>query len=330
MAIIASEIAQYYAARRNQSNPAANGGRPSGTAVRCGQLHNIWPKVTTAQRLSGQTLAEKLFVRNRNAANETAGDAWIVLDKPTGHDEYEWIVGGDQDGMQTDIPAGARRYAAATLASAVAAGAASIDIALPNADLADCFQTGDTVIIYSGGPLDGNATRWEAAVVASVAGSGTGLTLTLASPATLAHAAGGFCCSAWLPGADFAPRIADIAQSGAGSYDIINHPIVLSNRGTIRQNWTLTYTSATQLEVSGDELGSLGEFAIASDIAPMDASGNPYFTLSAGGHGDGHAAGDTLSFKTWAAAYGVWRFKRTPPGAGTIETTSTMLVCSVE
>lgn len=329
MAIIASDIAQYYAAHRNQSNPSANGGRPSNTAVRCGQLHNIWPKVTTAQRASGRELAEKLFILNRNTANETAGDAWIVLDKPTGHDEYEWIVGGDQDGMQSDIPAGARKYAAATLASAAQVGATSLSITLPNADLADCFQAGDTVILH-GGDLVSTAARWEAAVVASASGSGTALTLTLAAPTALAHAAGGFCCSAWLPGADFAPRVSDISQSGAGSYDVTNYPVALTNRGAIRQNWTLTYTGADELEVSGDGLGSLGVFPCSADIAPLDASGNPYFTLLAGGHGDGHAAGDTLRFSTYAAGYGVWRFKRTPAGAGPVDTTSTMVVCSVE
>lgn len=328
MAIIASEIAQYYAAHRNQSNPAANGGRHSATAVRCGQLHNIWPRVTTAQRASGQELAEKIFCLNRNAANESAGDAWLVLDKTTGHDEYEWIVAADQDGMQSDIPSGARRYTAA-LAAAAAAGATSLSVTLPHADLADCFQSGDTVILH-GGDLTSNAAQWEAAIVSGVSGSGTGLTLTLTAPLAQAHAAGGFCCSAWLPGRDFAPSVTDITQSGVGSYDVVAYPIALSNRGTIRQNWTLTYTGADELEVSGDELGSLGVFPIAQDIAPLDASGNPYFTLPAGGHGAAHAAGDILSFKTWAAAYAAWRFKRTPPGAGRVDTTSTMLVCSVE
>lgn len=325
MAIISSELALYYAAHRNHSNPAANGGRPSNTAVRCGQSGNIWPVVTAAQRAAGQTLAEKVYWRNRNAAGDVGADPWVALLTTTGGDEYEYIVAGMQDDMQSDLTGSERKYAAAKLASDAAAGATSLSIALPNAALADAFQSGDMVLIHAGG------ATYETASVSAVSGSGTALTLTLsAGTANAWQAASAYVCSLYRPGAALAPSVANIAQSGAGSYDFTAYPMALDNRGTARQRWTLTYTSAEALEVSGDEIGSLGGFAIASDIAPLDASGNPYFTLAAGGHGTAHVAGDIITFDTYAAAIAVWRFKATPAGCAAMGTTSTAVRVHVE
>lgn len=325
MAIISGELALYYAQHRNQANPAANGGRPSDNAVRCGQSGNIWPVVTAAQRAAGQTLAEKLFWRNRNASGDTGADPWVALLTTTGGDEYEWIIGADQDGMQSDLTGNERKYTAAKLASDAAAGATSLSVTLPNAALAAAFASGDSVLVHAGG----NTT--ETAAVSAVSGSGTSLTLTLsAGTANAWQAASAYVCSLYRPGAALAPSVDNITQSGAGSYDFSTYPLALDNRGAARQRWTLTYTGADALDVSGDELGSLGSFPIAQDIAPLDASGRPYFTLASGGHGTAHVAGDTIIFDTYAAALGVWRFKSTPSGCAVMGTTSTALRIQVE
>ena len=325
MAIISGELQLYYAAHRNQANPAANGGRPSNNAVRCGQSGNIWPVVTAAQRAAGQTLAEKLFWKNRNAAGDVGADPWVALLTTTGGDEYEWIIGADQDGMQSDLTGNERKYTAAKLAIDAPAGSTSISIIVPNTALNDAFAAGDMVLIHAGG----NTT--ETATVSAVSGSGTALTLTLsAGTANAWQAASAYVCGLYRPGAALAPSVANITQSGAGSYDFTNNPLALDNRGTARQRWTLTYTGADALEVSGDEIGSLGSFPINADIAPLDASGRPYFTLAAGGHGTAHVSGDIITFDTYAAALGVWRFKTTPAGSASASTTSTALRIQVE
>lgn len=324
MAIISGELALYYAQHRNQATPAANGGRPSDNAVRCGQSGNIWPVVTAAQRAAGQTLAEKLYWRNRNAAGDVGADPWVALLATTGGDEYEWFVAGTQDGMQSDLTGNERKYTAAKLAIDAAAGSTSISIIVPNTALNDAFAAGDMVLIHAGG----NTT--ETATVSAVSGSG-GLILTLsAGTANAWQAASAYVCSLYRPGAALAPSVSNITQSGAGSYDFTTYPLALDNRGTARQRWTLTYTSADALEVSGDEIGSLGAFPIAQPIAPLDASGNPYFTLAAEGHGTAHVAGDIIAFDTYAAAIAVWRFKTTPAGCAAMGTTSTALRAQVE
>lgn len=324
MAIISSELQLHYARQRNQASPAANGGRPSNNAVRCGQVGNIWPVVTSAQRAAGQTLAEKLFFLNRNASGDVGSDPWIALLATTGGDEYEWLVAADQDNMQSDLTGTERKYTAAKLAADAAAGATSLSIRLPHAELYGAFQAGDRVLIHTGG-------AGEVATVSAVSGTGADLTLTLQTGTANAwQAASAYVCSLYRPAIPLAPRVDSISQSGSGSYDFDNFPLGLSNVGTIRQNWTLTYTASTQMEVSGDTVGSLGTFDISTNISPLDSSGNPYFTLAAGGHGSAHAAGDIITLRTYAAAAMVWRFKRTPSGAANGGTISVPLRVQVE
>lgn len=326
MAITNAELVPYYAQHRNQGDPTANGGRPSNNRILSGRENNIWPPLTTAQRAAGQTIAEKVFVQNRNADGEGASDPMIGCAAPNPSDDVNWIVAGTQDDMQSDIASGARKYTAAKLAAAVSAGATSITLTL-EPDLAGAFASGDTVLIHDGAadPTGTTVTR-EFAVIDSVSGS----TLTLVSALANSYPETGVCASMHRPGGDWRPQVSGIQQSGAGSYDFTNNPLVLDNRGTIRQRWTLTYTGATAGELSGDDLGSLGAFDLTADLAPLGPDGYPYFTLAAAGHGDAHVAGDTLIFETSAAVIPVWWFKRTPAGAAAPELVAPALIWFTE
>lgn len=330
MAITNAELVPYYAQHRNQGDPTANGGRPSNNRILSGRENNIWPPLTTAQRAAGQTIAEKVFVQNRNADGEGASDPMIGCAAPNPSDDVNWIVAGTQNDTQSDIASGARRYGAAKLAAAVSAGATSITLDL-EPDLAGAFASGDTVLIHDGSadPTGTTVVR-EFAVIDTVSGSGTALTLTLVAPLANSYPETGVCASMYRPGGDWRPQVSGIQQSGAGSYDFTNNPLVLDNRGTIRQHWTLTYTGAAAGELSGDDLGSLGAVDLTADLAPLGPDGYPYFTLAAAGHGDAHTAGDTLIFETHAAVIPVWWFKRTPAGAAAPELVAPALIWFTE
>lgn len=331
MAITNAELIPYYAQHRNQADPTANGGRPSNNRIVSGRENNVWPPLTTAQRAAGQIIAEKICVQNRNASGEGASDPMIGCAAPNPSDDINWIVAGTQDDMQSDIASGARRYAAAKLAAAAAAGASSIALTLESAELAGAFASADTVLIHDGSadPTGSTVVR-EFAVIDSVSASGTALTLTLVAPLANSYPATGVCASMYRPGGDWRPQVSGIQQSGAGTYDFTNHPLVLDNRGTVRRRWTLTYTGATAGELSGDDLGSLGAFDLTADLAPLGPDGYPYFTLAAAGHGDAHAAGDTLIFETSAAVLPVWWFKQTPAGAAAPELVAPALIWFTE
>lgn len=317
MPVLSNELQCFYAEHRNQANPANNGGRQSANAITSGLENNIWPRLTTPERLSGQTLAEKCFWQNMNARDESTIAPCIFLENPNTLGDYEYLVPGDDDGMQSGLSASARKYTASLLAADAAVGATTLQIILDNGALAGCYQPGDTLIIRQG-TMSATSTTWELATLTSVSGTGDTLTLTLQAGLTKAYSvsAGACVCSCWHPSTALAPRIADVAQSGTGQFDTTNFPIAGTNRGTIRQNWTLTYTSATACEISGDTLGSLGTFDCTADIAPLNpATDAPYFIIPAGGHGSAHVAHDALTFKTYAAALAFWRFKITPAGS---------------
>ena len=335
MSIVSTEIVPFYAKQRNQVTPGINGGRPSDNAITSNVEGNIWPSVTSAQRETGQTRCEKVFFKNRNAADDKGLDAWIALSLPNPSDEFEWIVPADQDALQSSLTGAERKYSAGLLSADVAVGASTISIALDNAALADAWQDGDAIIIYSnqGSPAATTGTK-ETNVIAKTPNlSNNILTITLKTPLTNAHtvANGACCCGVAQFAFDFAPRLDGVLQSGTGRYDIDTYPIELGNLGTIRQKWTLTYLGSGLAELSGDTLGSLGSFSLTSDIAPINAvSGTAYLTIKAGGHGAAHVNGDTLVFDTYEAAMGVFWFKQTPAGAAAMGLTVPSLSCGCE
>lgn len=317
MTIASGEMRLYYAAQRNQTTPAANGGRPSQTAVVCGQWGNVWPAVSEAERAAGATRCEKLFWRLTNSANEAGSNALVALAATTGSDEYEWIVAGDQDNLQSALPASPRRYSVGALSPA-AVGATSITVTLPDASLADCFAAGDTLLLCGANP-DFAAGTAQLATLQSKTASATVLTLGLAAPLTRAFSGTAYCASC-ISVATLAPSVTVTSGTFAGN-------IAANNLGTIRQDWTATYT-AEGLRIEGDEVGNIGVFAISSDISPTNsAAGAPYFTIPADGHGASPSG--SFAFSTYAAAIGVFRFKRTPPGA-TVSRSTVPLICTCE
>ena len=262
MSIASAEITLYYAKQRDQTTPGSNGGRPSDNAVTSNVEGNIWPSVTSAQRETGQTRCEKVFFKNRNAADDKGLDAWIALSLPNPSDEFEWIVPADQDALQSSLTGAERKYSAGRLSADVTAGVSTISITLDNAALADAWQDGDAIIIYSNqnSPAATTGTKETNVIAGTPTLTGSVLTITLATPLINAHtvANGACCCGKIRSEVDFAPRFDGVLQSGTGSYDITTYPIELGNLGTIRQKWTLTYLGSRLAELSGDTLGSLG------------------------------------------------------------------------
>lgn len=262
MAIAANEIVPYYAANRSKTDPAANGGRPANVPVPNSVEGNVWPSLTTAQRTAGQTICEKVFFKNRNAANESGDSPWLALGSPNPSGDHEWIVAADQDNLQSALTGSERRYTASKLATDATAGSNTLVLTLDDAGLANAYQDGDSVIIYSGrNSMWADGGHQERATISGAPqASGTQLTLTLAAVLTHSHpAATGVCCSLCTSVTPFAPRIDNVSQSGTGSYDLAGHPIELGNLGAVRQRWTLTYNGTGQATLSGDTMGSLDD-----------------------------------------------------------------------
>jgi len=104
-------------------------------------------------------------------------------------------------------------------------------------------------------------------------------------------------------------------NSTQGTYDSVNHEVSLNNKGTVQENWTLSFTGASTFSVSGAYYGSAGTGDIGSNFAPINPeTGEPYFTVAAAGWGGTFESGDTVIFTTSPAALPILVEQEVPVG----------------
>jgi hypothetical protein len=150
--------------------------------------------------------------------------------------------------------------------------------------------------------------------------SGTVVTIALADNLCNGYLAAETYVGLCLEGGDVTPISLDwVETSAAGTYDESTYPLALDNRGSVTDSFTITFTDATNFGCTGVKEGSLGSGTTGSDFSPINPiTGQPYFTLDKDGWGGSWVNGDTVTFKTVAAASGVW-LKEIVPAATSAE-----------
>ncbi len=322
MSIQASEILFYKSAM--VTDTGANGGRmgPRATArIATGVKNNLFPDPSQAERASGKTRLRKVFCAVENAENLALTNAATHLIRTTGADDVVTLFSAGQRETQAEIGA-PREYGAAVLAAPVNAGDTSFQITLEDADLV-VFQDGDSIWI-------GDDTNEEYFHDVTISGSAPSLTVTLAAGDQLANAyAQGQTFVASLlphPDTDLQAGVSDWAESsGAGTYDEDAHPLELKNIGSVEDDWTITFTSASAFVVEGVYNGALASGSIGADFAPANPEGGVFFTLRASGWAGTWAPGDTITFSTHPAAWPVWLKQVVPAGAASAGSAGTGL-----
>jgi hypothetical protein len=104
-------------------------------------------------------------------------------------------------------------------------------------------------------------------------------------------------------------------NSALGTYDEVSYPIVLFNDGTVEDDWTITFTNASNFSVTGVYTGSVGTGSVAADFSPINPNtGQPYFTLNSLGWGGTWAVGNTVAFTTHPAAVPILLENEVPTG----------------
>lgn len=310
MTIQSSELKMYKAAVNNDQS--TNGGRMSATQVASGVKNNLFPDVSQAQRAAGLIRLRKLFLKVASAANETLSNALVHGAAPSATDDHFTFCAATQRDVAGDL-AGPRQFGAARPAADLAAGAASFDLNLEDPALAATFQTGDTLYVGDdqGGELQDNVT---------VAVNGSTATITLDAGAQLAATytlARNAVAAAVLDLGDIAATADGFSvNAGAGGYDDSAHPPEPDAIGGVEQDWTLTFTSATDFDLAGDTLGQVASGEVGADFAPQNPDqAAPYFTLRAAGWSGVFSQGDTVTFSTHPAAAAVWITQTVPAGS---------------
>ena len=138
------------------TDTAANGGRKSNTEIATGVRHNLFPRVTKAERTSGVTRYRKEFWANRNAADDAASGVLVYPEFPSNAGDRFYLGEGTQTDTQDDLETYDPVWmGVGQLETLLSGGESSVSLTMENDDfefpnggtlhLADKFKTGETI-----------------------------------------------------------------------------------------------------------------------------------------------------------------------------------------
>lgn len=327
MSILAAELVWRLPAE--VSDAGTNGGRMTGTGITSGVKNNIFPDVPQAERTAGSTKYRKVFIHVANDADLTLVAPKVFVETRTpGDDNVTFIAGGQRD-TQSSITGSEVRYGSGVLNANVSAAAGSITVLVEDAGN-NIFPTSCTIRISDKADINASGNE-EYHTVTNCSYVGNVATLTLTGTLANGYSASTTkVASVYLP-ADCATAIANWVKTSAGTYDNATYPPLGDSISTVEQDWTITFTSATAFNISGDVLGAVGTGNTSSDAAPINSTfSKPYFTLRSVGFGGTWSPGDTITFKTSPAAIPIWYRRVVPAGANSLSGNSVIVAVDGE
>lgn len=121
---------------------------------------------------------------------------------------------------------------------------------------------------------------------------------------------------------------ADATAQPTASYNRIDYPIEVTNRGAITERWAVIFTGATQVRVVGEDVGQvLTGVSITGVIEALNPqTGAPYFSINPLGWGGGWSVGNVLLFETAACGGTVWVARTVLQGPATAASDSATLM----
>jgi hypothetical protein len=110
-----------------------------------------------------------------------------------------------------------------------------------------------------------------------------------------------------------------VGSAATATFDHIQYPITVTNRGAITERWVARMTNSTSFDIIGENVGVIATGNTSADCAPINpATGTPYFHLPALGWGNGWATGNVLRFNTIGSQFPVWVVRTTQQGPETV------------
>lgn len=317
MAILASDL-RVFRAETNNDTPT-NGGEISTTQSVSGVSGNVFPRVSLAERTAGLTRYRKAFHRVNNTGNNTLYDAQLLMFKHTPAEDAITVFATNFTEIQDDVAAivGTKNhYGAGTLANPASSGALTIDVD-PEQATHTVYRVGDRVYITDKDTYESVAGNEEFGVIDSVgAGPGGSTTIGLETQLLNSYAAGTTRVSSIMGFGDVAAVAQAISSTVAGSGALSMAGITVNQRGSLYDQITLTFTSATGFTASSAKVGSLGVGSTGTTFAPVNgAVSAAYFSIPSSAWSGVFANGDVVTFRTVPAAVGVWYVQHVPAGS---------------
>lgn len=325
MPITNTELLLYKAAE--MSDASTNGGRMSANVITTAVKGNVWSDVSQSERIVGSNKFRKVFPKVANDADLTLSNPKLFIEAQTGADDRVNFFVGTQTDQQTDITGSERLYGGATANAMIGIGAATIDVLQENgADV--IFADGDTIRISDKTDINdvGGSEEFVTIDTGGVsAPTGDVRTLTIVAPGPLnAYASGlGTKVSSVYEPTDIVSAFSSfVITSSLGTY-VTGGNLIVDNIGGIQQDWTLTFTSATAFDLTGDTLGAVASGNISSTFAPNNTDfTKPYFSMNSAGWGGTYVGGDTITFTTTPASVPIWLERTVPAGAASFSANS--------
>ena len=307
MPVQQSDIAYYKSVTVNDTN--LNGGELSYLQVVNAVSSNVFPTISQARRTAGGTDWRKLFVKNKEATGLALYNTYLYIENPTPAGDMVFLAAGTLTDKQGDLSS-PRLYGCGWLNVAAAAGDASIQVLVEDGSV-HIFAQNDVIRISDKTSVDDLNNNEEYLTVSSVSYNGDvatiGFTPVLSNNYSATNQATRV-ASLLNAGTIQASISTPVVTSTGGSYDHNNHPITADNKGSIRQNITVTWTSSTAFTITGDTLGSLGSGNISGiNCAPNNPNASaPYFSINSSGFSGIFQAGDSMTFTVTPSAKAFW------------------------
>ena len=312
MPIDNSEL-KFYRAAVNADGPS-NGGRLSATEIASATPDNIFPGTSVDERTTGITRWRKVFAKVADAEDGTLSLAKLAISLYTKTGDSVTMHVGSQRDTENDITGSEPSHGCGYLTNSVVATATTLDVTMEDGAVV-LFRDAEKVLIEDDG------VREYITLAGPPAVSGNVVTLALASGLKNSYSGG-------LDGnGDPNTRVASVYDHGdlqaiadaatitsaAGTLD--EGQITLSAIGTDEQDLTLTFTSASAFDLTGDLMGAIGSGNTTTDFTPdhPDFTGSPLIILPAAAWGGTWAIGDTVTIPTHPAAIPVWCKLVVPP-----------------
>lgn len=310
----------------NMADGPTNGGRCASVEIPSGIKNGIFPDVRQAERLAGSDKRRKVFIHFAAADGAEVIDPQVFVESPTPGGDEIYIHAGTMTDTEADISGSVRQYGSGRLSAAAALGATTITAEFLQGSTHQVVRVGDTLRISAQTDIDDISHPVERVTVSAISYTGDTATITFAPALANAYPENAKVASVWSPGDIRASVSHLVATSAAGSID--PDKATASPVGSIYQNVTLTFTSATGFSASSDVPGvSLPAGTVNAAYAP-DNGGAPFFTLAAGFFGGTFAAGDTVTLRVNPQMLPVW-YRRIVP-AGSAPTADNACVVAVE
>lgn len=325
MSLVRAELLWYKSATVNDTT--SNGGVLSSNAIANAIKSNIFGNVSQAVRTAGGVQWRKVFLKVANDDDLSLLDAKIYIENYTNGEDNVCIFPGSQTDTQATVTGSEQLYGTGQLNENASATDTEIDVLIEAAAL-DLFKDGMTIRISDKEDIDGSGNVQFVTLNGDATYDGDVATLTLDDPLDYDFAAADTRVASCIVVSEIVAAYTSftVTAAGSGDYDDSTYPILVDHIGGVTQDWTLTFTSATAFNITGNTLGSVGSGTVSSAVQPTNpVFSKPYFFMNNLGFQNTFQAGDTITFSTTPAAYPIWMRRQVPAGAASLTGNSGVL-----